>query len=134
MPPTDPAYATSPRGVAKAEFASFVAAADTAGVGVMLDAPFNHTSYDTEMGNNGVNLFSPASGAGYTSEIRNVEARFFSLAGNYAQRASSANTIALAPDRGDFGKFTDVHDIYFGTYSALVDVNDADDGNYLNEE
>ncbi len=133
VPPTDPAYATSPRGVAKAEFASFVAAADTAGVGVMLDAPFNHTSYDTEMGNNGVNLFSPASGAGYTSELRNVEARVFSLSGNYAQRASSADTIAVAPDRGDFGKFTDVHDIYFGTYSALVDVNPNDNGNYTNE-
>ena len=26
-----------------------------------------------------------------------------------------------------------MHDIYFGTYSALVDVNDADNGNYLNE-
>ena len=60
VPPTDPGYATSPRGVAKAEFASFVAAADTAGVGVMLDAPFNHTAFDAEMGNYGVNLFSPA--------------------------------------------------------------------------
>ncbi len=131
--PTDPSYATSPRGQAKADFASFVAAADTAGVGVMLDAPFNHTSYDAELGNNGVSLFSPASGASYTSQIRNVEARFFSLSGNYAQRASSASTVAVAPDRDDFGKFTDVHDIYFGTYSALVDINDADDGYYLNE-
>ena len=131
--PTDPGYATSPRGLAKAEFASFVAAADAAGVGVMLDAPFNHTSFDTEMGYNGLSLFSPASAASYTSEIRNVEARFFSLAGDYAQRASSASTVALAPDRDDFGKFVDVHDIYFGAYSSLVDINDADDGFYTNE-
>ena len=134
VPPTDPSYPTSPRGLAKADFANFVAATDAAGVGVMLDAPFNHTSYDTEMGNNGVNLFAPSNGsAAYTSEMRNVEARFFSQSGDYALRASSASNIAVAPDRGDFGKFTDVHDIYFGTYSALVDINDNDDGNYLNE-
>ena len=84
-------------------------------------------------GNNGLDLFAPASGANYVSQIRDVEARFYSLSGNYAARASGADNVALAPDRGDFGKFTDVHDIYFGTYSALVDVNDADDGNYLNE-
>ena len=134
VPPTDPSYASSPRGQAKADFANFVAAADSAGVGVMLDAPFNHTSFDTEMGNNGVSLFAPANpGATYTSEMRNVEARFFSESGDYALRASNAANVALAPDRDDFGKFTDVHDIYFGTYSALVDLNDADDGFYLNE-
>ena len=133
VPPTDPSYATSPRGVAKAEFASFVAAADTAGVGVMLDAPFNHTAFDCEMGNDGVGLFSPASGASATSQIANVEARFFSQSGDYALRASGAGNVALAPDRDDFGKFVDVHDIYFGTYSALVDINDADDGYYTNE-
>jgi hypothetical protein len=131
--PTDPSYASSPRGLAKSDFINFVAAADNAGVGVMLDAPFNHTSFDTEMGNNGVNLFAPSSGAAYTDQIWNVEARFFSLSGDYALRASSASNVALAPDRDDFGKFDDVHDIYFGTYSALVDINDADDGFYLNE-
>ena len=51
----------------------------------MLDAPFNHTSYDAEFGYNGVPLFSPTSGAGYTSVIENVEARVFSLASNYAR-------------------------------------------------
>ena len=133
VPPTDLNYATSPRGVAKAEFASFVAAADAAGVGVMLDAPFNHTAFDCEMGNNGVSLFAPSSGASATSQIWNVEARFFSQSGDYALRASSAGNVALAPDRDDFGKFVDVHDIYFGTYSSLVDINDADDGFYTNE-
>ena len=115
LPPTDPNYANSPRGLAKKDFANFVAAADTASVGVMLDAPFNHTAFDAELGNGGVNLFAPNnSAASYISEIRNTEARFFSLSGNYAARANSAATVALAPDRGDFGKFTDVHDIYFG--------------------
>lgn len=131
--PTDANYANSPRGQAKADFARFVGAADTANVGVMLDAPFNHTSYDTELGLNGVTDFAPASGASYTSQTRNVEARFFSQNGNYAARAASASNLAVAPDRGDFGKFGDVYDIYFGTYSALVDVNPNDNGNYLNE-
>jgi hypothetical protein len=131
--PTDPSYASSPRGLAKHDFINFMTAADNAGVGVMLDAPFNHTSFDVEMGTNGAQLFSPSSGASYTSQIRNVEARFFSQSGDYALRASSASNIALAPDRDDFGKFDDVHDIYFGTYSALVDINDADNGYYLNE-
>ena len=132
VPPTDPSYASSPRGQAKTDFANFVAAADSAGVGVMLDAVFNHTSFDTEFGNNGTTLFSPLSGATYNSEIRNYEARFFSNTNDYALRASNASTIALAPDRTDFGKFVDVHDIYFGTYSALVDTS-SDQGNYTNE-
>ncbi len=130
--PTDASYANSPRGLAKQDFANFVAAADTAGVGVMLDAVFNHTSFDAEFGNNGVALFSPSSGAAYTSEIRNYEARFYSDTNDYALRASGASDVALAPDRTDFGKFVDVHDIYFGTYSALVDTS-ADQGNYTNE-
>ena len=132
VPPTDPTYAASPRGRAKADFAIFVAAADAAGVGVMLDAVFNHTSFDTEFGNNGTTLFSPLNGAAYNSEIRNYEARFFSNTNDYALRASDSSTIALAPDRTDFGKFVDVHDIYFGTYSALVDTS-SDQGNYTNE-
>ena len=132
VPPTASAYASSPRGLAKKDFANFVAAADAAGVGVMLDAVFNHTAFDAEFGNNGVNLFAPASGAAYTDQIRNTEARFYSDTNDYALRASGAPDIALAPDRTDFGKFVDVHDIYFGTYSALVDTS-ADQGNYTNE-
>ncbi len=130
--PTVPGYADSPRGKARAEFHDFVVAADTAGVGIMLDAPFNHTSFDCEFGNNGVNLFSPSSGAGYTSAIEDYEARVYSNTNNYALRASGVSTVAVAPDRTDFGKFTDVHDIYFGTYSALVDTSN-DEGNYTNE-
>ena len=132
VPPSDPTYTTSPRGLAKKDFASFVAAADTAGVGVMLDAVFNHTAFDAEFGHNGVPLFAPSSSAAETSEIRNTEARFYSNTSDYALRAADSSSIALAPDRTDFGKFVDVHDIYFGTYSALVDTS-SDQGNYNNE-
>ena len=130
--PSDPGYANSARGKARTEFHDFVVDADTAGVGVMLDAPFNHTSYDAEFGYNGIPLFAPSSSAGYTGIIENAEARVYSNTSNYALRASSAATVAVAPDRTDFGKFGDVHDIYFGTYSALVDTA-SDSGNYLNE-
>jgi hypothetical protein len=123
---------------AKQSFHDFVVAADNAGLGVMLDAPFNHSSWDAEFGPvstpSGIanlnNLINP--GSNPTDQIRNKDARFYSLSGNYAARASSAANIALAPDRYDFGKWPDVHDIYFGTYSALVD-NSNDSGNYNSE-
>jgi hypothetical protein len=66
--------------------------------------------------------------------FRDVEARFYSRDGNYAMRASGANNIAIAPDRGDFGKWADVRDVYFGRYAALVDVNPDGNGNYNNEQ
>ena len=28
-------------------------------------------------------------------------------------------------DRYDFGKFVDVHDVYFGNYASLVDLNES---------
>lgn len=129
---------------ARQSFHDMVVAADNAAMGVMLDAPFNHSSWDAEFGTagplNGTSLSSIANqnnlispGSSPTDEIRSKEARFFSLSGNYAARASSATNIANAPDRGDFGKWPDVHDIYFGTYSALVDKNPDDNGNYNNE-
>src|SRR4029077_16989427 len=46
---------------------------------------------------------------------------------DYGARAFSADSIAIAVDRYDFGKpFTDVHDVYFGNYAALVDLNSSD--------
>jgi Bacterial TSP3 repeat len=127
------------RSQAKQSFSKFVAAADAAGMSVMLDAPFNHTSWDAEFGPSSTpqgianlnNLINP--GSNPTDQMQNKEARFYSLSGDYAQRASSAANVALAPDRGDFGKWPDVHDIYFGTYSALVDINPQDNGYYTNE-
>ncbi len=119
------------RDAALSEFTNFVAAADAAGVNIMLDEPFNHTAYDCELDASGVYYFK--TNAAPTDEIRNSEARFYSLAGDYCQRASSAGNVAVAPDRGDFGKFTDTHDVFFGRYSALVCQNPSDNGNYLNE-
>jgi hypothetical protein len=124
---------------ALSEFQGFMTAADAAGVGVMLDAPFNHTSYDSELADKGVELIKP--GATSSTEIRNAEARFFSHGdlftyanNNYCIRAASASDIAPAPDRNDFGKFGDTFDVYFGQYSALVCLNNQDNGNYLNED
>ena len=79
-----PATNDTPAGRAQAmtEFQSFVSAADTAGVGVMLDAPFNHTSYDSELAAAGQSYWGNG-GSTATSEIRNVEARFFSRTGAY---------------------------------------------------
>jgi glycosidase len=112
------------RAAALAEFQVFVAAADNGGadtMNVMLDAPFNHTSWD----------FSP--GASPADQMRNREARLFSRSGNYGMRAFSAASIAPAPDRGDFNKFLDAYDLYFGRYAALVIQNPADNGNRFNE-
>jgi hypothetical protein len=128
---------------ARQSFHDFVVAADNSSMSVMLDAPFNHSSWDAEFGTAGplagTNLSGIANmntlikpGSNPTDQLRNSEARFFSLAGNYAQRASGAANVAQAPDRFDFGKWADVHDIYFGTYSALVDTS-SDSGNYNNE-
>jgi glycosidase len=126
------------RSGALSEFQGFVTDADNAGVGVMLDAPFNHTSYDCELAQQGLTLIKP--GANATDQIRNSEARFYSrgdlfnIANNdYCLHASSASNIAPAPDRNDFGKFSDTFDAFFGNYAALVCHNNGDNGNYLNE-
>jgi len=105
------------RDAAMQEFTNFVAAADSAGVSVMLDAAFNHTAWDVELGELGRQYFSPGSNA--TNEIRNVEARFFSRANDYYQHAFDAASIAPAPDRYDFGKWLDAKDVFFGRYAAL---------------
>lgn len=110
------------RAAAMTAFQEFAAAADAKGVGIMLDAPFNHTAYDVELGAKGVELFQP-DGQTWSpyDEIRNREARFFSADGNYGNRASSAANIAAGPDRYDFGKWQDVKDVFFGRYDALVE-------------
>jgi hypothetical protein len=65
----------------------------------MLDAPFNHTSYDCELASQGVSLIKP--GVDPLTQTRNAEARFFSHGdlfnianNNYCIRASSASDIA----------------------------------------
>lgn len=118
------------RAAGMVEFSNFVAAADAAGMNVMLDEPFNHSSWDCELDNAGTNYFAP--GASPTNVIMNSEARFYSRVNEYDQRAYSAGTVAQAPDRYDFGKWTDVADIYFGLYAALVP-NASQSGNYTSE-
>ena len=110
------------RDAAMTAWQNFVAAADTKGVGLMLDAPFNHSAFDVELGQPGLDLMKPDGQTwAKTDEIRSREARFFSSTGNYGNRASSAANIAPGPDRFDFGKWQDVKDIFFGRYDALVE-------------
>ena len=123
------------RASALTEFSNFVAAADAAGMNVMLDEPFNHSAWDAELDESGVYFFAPTNNPGNwqpTDTISSREARVYSLAGEYDQRATSAATVAQAPDRYDFGKWTDVADIYFGRYAALVP-NASQSGNYTSE-
>ena len=118
------------RDEAMQEFTNFVAAADAAGINVMLDEPFNHSAWDAELDVAGVNYFD--TNAQPTDLIANSEARFYSRTNEYDQRAYSAGSVAPAPDRFDFGKWTDVADIYYGRYAALVP-NSAQSGNYTSE-
>ncbi len=130
--PNDP-QENAGRAAAMTEFRNFVAAADARGINVMLDAPFNHTAYDGELAGSGVAYFQP--GADPRALIRQTDTRFYSRNGDYCQRATLAGGQgpAVAPDRGDFGKFGDVYDVFFGRYSALVCQNPQDDAAYLNE-
>ncbi len=113
------------RSAAMTAWQNFVNAADAKHVGIMLDAPFNHTAFDVELAQKGVELFQrdgePAWSA--TDQIRNKDARFFSRTGNYGLRAFDAGSIAAGPDRFDFGKWNDVKDVFFGRYDALVETN-----------
>jgi Alpha amylase, catalytic domain len=118
------------RDAALTEFTNFVAAADSAGVNVMLDAAFNHTSWDGELDASGVYYF--ATNAAPSDQFRNREARFYSRTDAYDMRAFDASSVAPAPDRYDFGKWSDVHDVFFGRYAALVP-NSSQTTAYLNE-
>jgi hypothetical protein len=115
------------------EFTNFVAAADAAGVNVMMDVPFNHTAHDCELDAEGVADFGGVGNPGHwqpTDLIPNRVPQFYSETNAYCSRASSANDIALATDRS--GKYTDVIDIFNGDYDALCCVNPADNNNYKN--
>jgi len=123
------------RAAALIEFTNFVAAADNTGVSIMLDAAFNHTAHDCELGASGVFYWGGAGNPNNwqpTDEIRNRESRVYSRTDAYDMRASSSANTAPAPDRYDFGKWTDVKDIYFGRYAALW-VNSGSTGAHQNE-
>ena len=119
------------RAAAMTEFQNFVKAANAQHISVFLDVPINHTAHDTELAPPG-QLYWGNAATTDTSEIRAVEPRVFSRFGGYDKRASSANNIAAAPDRYDFGKWADVSDLYFGRYDALV-ANQSQQDNYRNQ-
>lgn len=123
------------RAAAMTVWQNFVSAADAKEVGIMLDAPFNHTAFDVELAQAGIDLLQPDGQSWSASdEIRNREGRFFSRDGDYGERAFSAASIGAAPDRFDFGKWNDVKDVYFGRYDALVEVDsEPERSSYLNE-
>ncbi|MFM7374511.1 MAG: lamin tail domain-containing protein, partial [Chthoniobacterales bacterium] len=118
-----------------------MADADAAGINLMPDAAFNHGAWDIELGQAGVDYIMSAVGAsGWSASdlIHDREVRVFSRKNDYAQRASYYvnffnNDIAPAPDRGDFGKWLDVVDIFFGRYAALVNQNPSDNDNRTSE-
>jgi hypothetical protein len=124
------------RDAAMAAFQEFAAAADAKAIGIMLDAPFNHTAFDVELAQIGVDLFQRDGEPAWspTDQIRNRDARFFSSSSNYGNRASNASDIAAGPDRYDFGKWRDVKDVFFGRYDALVETdNEPERSSYKNE-
>ena len=129
------------RAAAMTAFQNFMADADSAGISLMPDAAFNHGAWDIELGQAGLDYIMPAAGgSGWTAAdlMHNREVRFFSKKADYAQRASYytdffSNDVAPGPDRGDFGKWLDVVDIFFGRYAALVSQNPADNNNYKSE-
>lgn len=123
------------RAAAMTAWQNFVAAADEKNIGIMLDAPFNHTAFDCELGQVGVELLKPDGETwAVTDEIRNRDARFYSLDGNYGNRATNASNIAPGPDRFDFGKWNDVKDVFFGRYDALVENNSSPENTSHNSE
>ncbi len=125
---------------AMTEFTNFVAQADayTGSVGtinVMLDGVFNHTAWDAVMGQGGVDLGLCASAS---ASMGATKPFWYSLITDYGLPATYYNTaydndFATAPDRGDFGKWDDVTELYFGRYAALVRHNPDNNGDYLNE-
>jgi hypothetical protein len=119
------------RAQAMLDFQSFIKSADSAGIAVLMDAPFNHLAPDVELAAAGQGYWGNA-GSRDTSEIRATEARVFSRSDAYDLRAFNAESVAQAPDRFDFGKWADVLDVYFGRYAALVP-NAAQMQNYVNE-
>jgi len=105
------------------EFSDFVQSMDNAGVGIMLDGTFNHSAWDCEIGQVAVDMFPWATNA--SDLIRVVRPQWYSKKGNYDEQASyyisgQNNDVAVAPDRIDFGKWSDAADFHFGVYDALV--------------
>lgn len=125
---------------AMSEFTNFVYHCDTftgsvGTINIMLDGVFNHTAWDAEMGQAGVDLGFVGS---ETASMPGTRPGWYSYWQDYGLPANFYNDvydndIAVGPDRGDFGKWLDTADLYFGRYSALVRHNPDNNGDYLNE-
>ncbi len=136
---------------AMSEFTNFVAKCDsyTGSVGtinIMLDGVFNHTSWDALLGQGAVDLGFRESIGNVTTPVVSATTRignnrwywYADSQVSYCDEADYYNSaydndFAVAPDRGDFGKWADVTELYFGRYAALVCMNPQDNGNYVNE-
>lgn len=124
----DPVANPTNYAAAMAAFQDFATAADAGGVQLMLDFPFNHTAPDVVLGQKGVEIFAAdGNPGGWTAgdKIRDRVTQFFSTDGGegpsaYSAPAQSASNLAVAPDRDDFGKWSDVRDVFFGRYATLV--------------
>ena len=104
---------------ADSEFQTFIQRLDQWGVGVMMDGTFNHSAPDAIMGQGAVNLRFVTE-ANKSVQIRSNSVTWYAKQGFPAQPAANAAEIAIAPDRNDFGDWTDVREFYFGNYDTLV--------------
>lgn len=102
---------------ADSEFQTFVQRLDQWGVGVMMDGTFNHSAPDVIMGQGAVDIGITVDG---TQQIRAFNPGWYAKEGFPATPAATLAEIAIAPDRNDFGNWTDVREFYFGDYDALV--------------
>ena len=137
---------------ALAEFQRFVAACDAGKttnmaashvgtINIMLDGVFNHTSWDAVFGEMGERMGLVPQGAGASTAIASVKPGWYANCSDYGAPATwytgpagGQHDIACAPDRGDFGKWGDTAELFYGAYSALVRHNPDNNGDYLNED
>ena len=117
---------------AMTEFSNFVQRLDESGVGVMLDGTFNHSAWDCEVGEVGVDMFGWATNA--QDLIRDVRPAWYSKKDSYGEVAThyfsaATHDVAVAPDRIDFGKWPDAADFHFGVYDTLVQEPATDTNN-----
>ena len=134
------------RETAMKEFTNFVIKAQSQGVKVIFDVIFNHVSTDIEIERdpeNPNNLYSNP-----LAEMRNVKPQWFSKYlgvrsgcettkpqsdwGNYKFTEPAANSSQIGPapaDRNDF-VWPDAFDLFWGTYSALGDIQNTQDGEW----
>ena len=126
------------------EFKDFMAAAEAANVNIMFDTIFNHTAKDAEVERNPDDPTQLA--ADPLAQIRFNKPNWYSKytgdgscfwtsdAGGsppyeYWSPADNSNQLGPAPaDRHDFGKWCDTSDLFWGTYSALGNPQNEDDG------